>query len=661
MATASKTTSKVATKAKTTPTSAANGKQRTISVSGKTVVSNGRVVGQYKTTQEAQAAAQKYVTGSSKNYAGKGVTGEAAKKTAPVKTVASSGSTAGATFSLPTNVSSSRKSSSSPKKVTGAGDITDAGAQTVETSVAGMKKKKDRPVVERNMAAEQQALADALKSTSEGGANQGIANGTDIPSYLEKNPGFRDLLQEQVNMRVYGSGKPTFKEAPTVAASSDTADDSASYETADTTEGEDVGDIGNLDVNDWLTKFGVDQNTKDTTTADTTADDTGIDSEMESLANDQYNLDNVEATYKSNLDSIQARYDQERQQAQTAAENRLGERMSELASLGGNPSSSAGASLENEKQLLLQKFMSDISMRESQEKSAAMADYSNQRNAAIAGKMGYLQNKKEGISKAEQTKYDRSQDSLTNAISILNATLNAAQTKQSLSQTDKNNTIKSFETLFNNFGSSAFDGATPADMRSFEKALGLSSGTLKSAIAKFKEAELKSKEVKPELREVDGSLYQLSWDDASQTYVPVILVKKQAKATSGGGSGGGGGTVTIGGQPIESSVVNAAKAAWQAAYGDSYASLAYLSDKDKLAEVVSSFLYNGGSSTFNPFAENRAGAEEEYGSGGNSVWDFLDEGGDSTDTSAAEPASGGSASSDIWSTYGLTDPFATAK
>lgn len=60
----------------------------------------------------------------------------------------------------------------------------------------------------RDYAAEQAAPADALKSTAEGGANTGIPAGTtdvaDLPDAT------RQLIQEQVNMRVYGTGNPDF-------------------------------------------------------------------------------------------------------------------------------------------------------------------------------------------------------------------------------------------------------------------------------------------------------------------------------------------------------------------------------------------------------------------------------------------------------------------
>lgn len=67
-----------------------------------------------------------------------------------------------------------------------------------------------RQAVVRNIQAERNALRDSLKSGAEGGANQRYAQGTNIPDVLNKNPATRQLLQEQINMRAYGTGRPTF-------------------------------------------------------------------------------------------------------------------------------------------------------------------------------------------------------------------------------------------------------------------------------------------------------------------------------------------------------------------------------------------------------------------------------------------------------------------
>lgn len=84
-----------------------------------------------------------------------------------------------------------------------------------------------RAPVARNLAGEQDALRSALGSNTKGGANTGIANGTDINSL---SPAQKSLLQEQVNMRTYGTARPVFTSAESstgTTTGSDTASGTA--------------------------------------------------------------------------------------------------------------------------------------------------------------------------------------------------------------------------------------------------------------------------------------------------------------------------------------------------------------------------------------------------------------------------------------------------
>lgn len=70
-----------------------------------------------------------------------------------------------------------------------------------------------RRSVVQNIQSERNALRDSLKSGAEGGANNRYAAGTNIPDVLNKDPATRQLLQEQIYMRAYGTGRPTFTTA----------------------------------------------------------------------------------------------------------------------------------------------------------------------------------------------------------------------------------------------------------------------------------------------------------------------------------------------------------------------------------------------------------------------------------------------------------------
>lgn len=64
----------------------------------------------------------------------------------------------------------------------------------------------------QDLTAEQQALRESLMSQAEGGANTAVnlPYGTNVPSYLDANPATRQLLQEQINVRTYGTARPQF-------------------------------------------------------------------------------------------------------------------------------------------------------------------------------------------------------------------------------------------------------------------------------------------------------------------------------------------------------------------------------------------------------------------------------------------------------------------
>lgn len=68
-----------------------------------------------------------------------------------------------------------------------------------------------RQPVTQNFDLERAALADSLKSGAQGGANNGaFAAGSDVNARLQADPALRQLTQEGVYMRAYGTGNPQF-------------------------------------------------------------------------------------------------------------------------------------------------------------------------------------------------------------------------------------------------------------------------------------------------------------------------------------------------------------------------------------------------------------------------------------------------------------------
>lgn len=648
-----------------------------ITQSGRNVFKNGKLVGTYADADKAAAAATEFNT-NKQNIAGD-TGGETFRTLNRTNKGTQTGKTNLAAISenmaargfLPT-VAPGTRANPSPK-ITGAlkADqyMEKYGGRTSTDPMTRIKA--EQAAIGPSKALEDKALEDALKSGAEGGANNSMPMGTDIPGKLDTEPGFRQLLQEQVYSRAYGKPyDPYPDQARTdVATAEDTTVAEDSGLETDTTTGDlsITGDLtGDNYLQDLATRFGIDLSVltpEQATDAEvSTADTSAIDTEIDSLADSQYDTDAIEEAYDAEIASIEADKAQERKAAEDAAQSRYMERMAELAALGGNPSSSAGASLENERQMLLDKFLSQIDSEEATAKATAAATRSAGLSAANTARMTYLENKRKNAVDSEQTLYDRKRQSVSDAISNMNSVMDMMETGQRLTNTERDNTVSSLKTLLDNFGATALDGMNPTDLRKFEKALGVSSGTLRSAIAAMKSAAAKEGE-KPELRDVNGSLYQLVYNATTGTWMPTLLIAK-AKTSSGGGSGssGGGGSTSVGGIEMTDALKKAAIAAYGEAYGDSASAWVNLSGEDQEA-LISNYIYLGGTEdrSYNPFAQSRSNAEETYGSNSQSVLqDFIDEGMATEEEPVSTETYGPTAptSTSAWASYGIDDPFA---
>lgn len=472
-----------------------------------------------------------------------------------------------------------------------------------------------RAPVTRNLALEQSALADSLKSFSEGGANVGVPNGTDVPGALDADPGFRKLLQEQIYSRAYGTGRPEFapeaqpgvvpQAAPAPAMAPEVVNPLAGFGTE------------NFDINSLLRGFGV--NAPGSTLPAGTGTETDLaspyDQELADLSANAFDTQAADDAYASTLEAIRQKFDQERVAARQAVDNSIGERYGNLAGAGFNPLASGGGALESEKQNLTQRFMSDIAQRQAAEEANAAQVRSAARDAAVSGRMKFLQDERANRTERSNTTYQRGRNSVQDSISVLNAVLNAVEKNRSISNTERDNTVNSFKTLLDTLGSTAFDGLGDADLRAFEQALNVPAGSMRGALASFRAAEIQAAKDKnkPELREVNGSLYQMVFDPGTQRWVPSVLIQKAAPA-SGGGGGGSRRTVSVNGGAVEADVYDQALAAWRKAQADSTAGVLNLTAAEK-NDIVDAFIFDGGNATYNPFLENRRVAEEEFGSG----------------------------------------------
>ena len=648
-----------------------------ITQSGRNVFKNGKLVGSYADADKAAAAATEFNT-NKQNIAGD-TGGETFRtlnrtnkgtQTGKANLAGISENMAARGF-LPT-VAPGTRANPAPR-ITGAlkADqyMEKYGGRTSTDPMARIKA--EQAAIGPSQALEDKALEDALKSGAEGGANNSMPMGTDIPGKLDTEPGFRQLLQEQVYSRAYGKPYDPYPDQARAGAVEDVAatdegDTSTTAETGDLTAAADTStDITSDDyLSELATRFGIDLSVlTPSQAADTevsTADTSAVDTEIDELADAQYNADAIEEAYAADIASIESDKEAERAAARDAADARYKERMSEFAALGGNPSSSGGAALENERQVLLEKFLSQIDSEEATEKATAAATRSAGLSAANAARMTYLESKRKNTVDSEQTLYDRKRQSVSDAISNMNSVMDMMETGQRLTNTERDNTVSSLKTLLDNFGATALDGMNPTDLRKFEKALGVSSGTLRSAIAAMKAAAAKENVEPPELRDVSGSLYQLVYNETTGMWVPSLLIAKSTGSSGGSSSGSGsrGGTTSVGSIAVTDALKKAAIAAYGEAYGDSASSWVNLSSDDQEA-LISNYIYLGGTEdrSVNPFAQSRTAAEETYGSDSSGWESFL--GDDEEETAASTETYGPTAptTSSAWDSYGISDPF----
>ncbi len=476
-----------------------------------------------------------------------------------------------------------------------------------------------RPPAVQDKTLEDAALADSLKSFSEGGANVGVPAGTDIPSKLSSDEGFKKLLQEQIYTRAYGTGKPTFAAPEASPAVSPTPEPTAPP-------------AGQSDVADLMGRFGLTPTYSLDSTSGTDPAATpetvppsltdGYDKQIEALANSQFDTSAAQTAYEAKLADIQARYAAQRDAARRQVQNQTNERFSNLAGVGFNPLSSGGNALENEKNQLIAQYDQQIGQQEEQEKSIAASEFAAAQQAATEGRMQYLKDARDAVTKREETSYNRGRNTLNDSIAVLNATLNAQEKNRLLSDTERDNTVNSFKTVLSELGSSAFDGLGDADLRTFESALGLPAGALRGALASYKAAELKAAKEgnRPELREVGGNLYQMTFDTASGSWVPKVIL---SKPTASGPSSSIRRVTTTKGGEITDADYAAAQAAYSQAYADTPGAWENKSREDK-DDIVSNYIYLGGSPTNNPFLNSRRTAEAEFGGRQNDLQSKID-------------------------------------
>lgn len=174
----------------------------------------------------------------------------------------------------------------------------------------------------------------------------------------------------------------------------------------------------------------------------------------------------------------------------------------------------------------------NIASLESAKNAAIQTAKVSAQRAMQTGKKQDKQAAIDAYDKAQQAWYQQ-QELIDRRKSTLTA-LSQYEEKQAVEK--KESSWTQTKDLLNTFGSAALDDMDEAVIKELETNAGLPKGTLQKGIKTLKEIEAAGKELN--LREVDGSLYNVYTDENGQVQSELV-VRGTAKGSGGGGSGSG--------------------------------------------------------------------------------------------------------------------------
>lgn len=261
-------------------------------------------------------------------------------------------------------------------------------------------------------------------------------------------------------------------------------------------------------------------------------DYSAIDSRIASLMG-QNPEDEIRQRLQREADIIDEQYTQETLNAQRASKNRTGEQFGDLANLMVNPSSSGAANVANTENASYQSILQNLALNRALQKRNAESNIRGEVNTSYANQLKAAKDERASLEARAQQDYENTRQKLQDDISIINNSINVAKENRAASNLERDDARASIDSMFKFLGSEAFADVADLELRSLEKTAGLPAGTIKKGMQTLKQQEMQAKIQKPELREVGGSLYSISYDEYGK---PVVnpLVKK---ATSGSGGG----------------------------------------------------------------------------------------------------------------------------
>jgi hypothetical protein len=223
----------------------------------------------------------------------------------------------------------------------------------------------------------------------------------------------------------------------------------------------------------------------------------------------EYGLTNeqIETQLAQEKAKIEAKYALKRKEAEITTEN---ERMSGLSGLYStgvvDPRSSGVTSITSAAQKNKEDRLAALNADQMSEEISATERAYGQKEKAAGMKSSYEASVNKTIAEQNELERQAIQDTWTD----VSNTISAVKAGRAMSQEDKDAVNTNIKNMLTYAGASAFEGKNAEDLAALEKGAGLTTGSLVGAATYLREQEQLGK--KPNIQEVDGSMYDVYYD-----------------------------------------------------------------------------------------------------------------------------------------------------
>lgn len=245
----------------------------------------------------------------------------------------------------------------------------------------------------------------------------------------------------------------------------------------------------------------------------------------------------IRENLQSSLDATVQKYQLEREQARTDAENARNQQISGLSKLGFvNPLSSGVASIGTASADYLDKRIRNIDAQETLEKSILRKEAFDEETSADKAALDFLKEERQRIDDNAQQEYENMRTKFQDKVDAINAVRSLVESGQKASQDAIDRAQSSVFDMVKEFGSGVFDGMTDKAFSELETTAGFPEGTLKKGLQDLKEMELKQAKAdsKPELRTIPGQgLFYITYDENSVPQANLLIKQSGGSIKSG--------------------------------------------------------------------------------------------------------------------------------